>query len=146
MAVGEEPETGVRVKVTIDNAKYDLGSFSMVRGIQVMWEIAEYRAGDGGNDRYICVGPSKYEPIHLERALRKSDTSAVREWLESNSFKSQAQTGKVELVDRQGETVMTWTLRNVMPSKWSMSPYDAKSSQVMTEVLELQHLGFLENE
>ena len=41
---------------------------------------------------------------------------------------------------------MFWTLRHVIPGKWSISPFDANASKVAIEVLELVHMGFLENE
>ena len=41
-----------RFTVVIDNGDYDLGSWSQVDGLDVKWDMAEYRAGDGGNDRW----------------------------------------------------------------------------------------------
>ena len=35
-----------RFKVKIDNGTYDLGSWAKVDGLEVTWDLAEYRAGD----------------------------------------------------------------------------------------------------
>ena len=125
---------------------YDLGSWSKVSGLDVTWDIAEYRAGDGQNDKWYFPGLTKYSTVKLERAVQAEGTKKVREWLDSNSFKMKVQSGKVALLDAKSEEVMFWTLRHVIPVKWSISPFDANASKVAIEMLELVHMGFLENE
>jgi phage tail-like protein len=135
-----------RFLVTIDAAKYNFGSFSTVKGLDVTWDIAEYRAGDAKNERWYYPGNTKYSTIKLERAVDPDGTKGVRKWLESNSFKYEIQSGKVELQDAKGTEVTHWTLRHVIPVKWSIVSFDASQSKVATETLELAHMGFLENE
>lgn len=55
-------------------------------------------------------------------------------------------TGFIELYDSGAKSVAQWTLRDVMPSKWSITTFDAGASQVAIETLELVHRGFLEDE
>ncbi|HZB42238.1 MAG TPA: phage tail protein [Ilumatobacter sp.] len=146
LAVDTQLGVGMRFKVTIDKTSYDLGSWAKVSGLDVTWDLIEYRAGDGKNDKWYFPGLTKYSTVKLERAVQKADTEAVRGWLESNSFAMEVQSGKVELLDAKSEPVMHWTLRHVLPAKWSISPFDANASKVALEVLELAHMGFLENE
>jgi len=47
---------------------HDLGSWAKVDGLDVSWDIAEYRAGDGGNYRWYFPGNTKYSNIKLARA------------------------------------------------------------------------------
>jgi phage tail-like protein len=89
---------------------------------------------------------TKYSTIKLERAVDPEGTAGVRKWLESNSFKYEIQSGKIELQDATGKEVTHWTLRHVIPVKWSIVGFDAGQSKVATETLELAHMGFLENE
>jgi phage tail-like protein len=146
LAADTQLGVGMRFKVTIDDTNYDLGSWSKVSGLDVTWDIAEYRAGDGQNDKCYFPGLTKYSTVKLERAVQAEGTKKVREWLDSNSFKMKVQSGKVALLDAKSEEVMFWTLRHVIPGKWSISPFDANASKVAIEVLELVHMGFLENE
>ena len=148
MALAADTQLGVgmRFKVTIDDTKFDLGSWSKVSGLDVAWDIAEYRAGDGKNEKWYFPGLTKYSTVKLERAVQAEGTKSVREWLDSNSFKMKVKSGKVALLDAKSEEVMFWTLRHVIPGKWSISPFDANASKVAIEVLELVHMGFLENE
>jgi len=135
-----------RFLVKIDASKYDFGSFNTVKGLDVTWDIAEYRAGDAKNERWYFPGVTKYSTIKLERAVDPVGTAGVRKWLESNSFKYEIQSGKIELQDATGKEVTHWTLRHVIPVKWSIVGFDAGQSKVATETLELAHMGFLENE
>ena len=148
MAIAADGQVGLvtRFSVTIDDKAFDLGSFSKVSGLDVTWDVAEYRAGDAKNERWYYPGITKYSTVKLERAAEKDGTPKVRKWLESNSFKTKIQSGKVELHDAKGDPVTHWTLRHVIPVKWSIVAFDATQSKVATEVLELAHMGFLENE
>src|SRR5262245_2976308 len=135
-----------RFLVTIDKSAFNFGSFSSIQGLDVTWDLAEYRAGDAKNERWYYPGNTKYSTIKLERAADAEGTAGVRKWLESNSFKYEIQSGKIELHDAKGMPVTHWTLRHVIPVKWSIVKFDATQSKVATETLELAHMGFLENE
>lgn len=147
MAIATETQLGLsmRFDVTIDNS-YDLKSWSKASGLEVSWDICEYRAGDGKNDRWYFPGLTKYQTIKLERAANLDDTKKVKEWLESNSFKHEVQTGSVVLMDAKLGEVHKWSLRHVLPVKWNIQAFEAGSSKVAIESLELAHMGFLEDE
>ena len=42
--------------------------------------------------------------------------------------------------------VFTWEMRSAMPAKWSVSGFDAGTSKIATEQLEVVHLGFLDDD
>jgi phage tail-like protein len=128
-------------------SEYDLGSWSKAEGLDVAWDVAEYRAGDGGNDRFYFPGNTKYTNIKLLRAVSE-ETAKVRKWLDSNSFKSELFVGLVKLFDAHSKPIdgAEWELRDVMPVKWSVGGFDAGASAVSIETLELAHRGFLKDE
>ena len=127
--------------------KYDLGSWSKADGLDVTWDVAEYRAGDHGNDRFYFPGNTKYTNIKLLRAVSE-EAQKVREWLDTNSFGFEPFVGLIKLLDAKGEEIpgADWELRDVMPVKWSVAGFDAGASQVSIETLELAHRGFLKDE
>ena len=131
-----------RFLVSID--KYELESFTQASGLEVSWDVCEYRAGDNDNERWISPGLTKYPNVKLSRAAEKDGSALVRTWLNSNSFKYEAQAATISLLDAEGTTVTEWTLRNIMPVKWSIAPFDASNSKVAIETLELAHTGFLD--
>jgi phage tail-like protein len=131
-----------RFSVTIDFAKYDLGSWAQADGLSVKWGVAEYRAGDAGNARWYFPGNTEYTTIKLTRAASE-DSKSVKKWLDDTSFNWKPYTGQVVLHDSGANEIMTWELAHVMPVHWQIVGFDAMASKVATETLELAHLGFL---
>jgi phage tail-like protein len=131
----------MRFTVTIDG--HDLASWSKASGLEVTWDLVEYRAGDAGNERWIFPGLAKYPIAKFERATDKESSAKVRDWLNSTSFKHEPKPATVVLKDAKLEVVAEWTLNNVMPVKWSVAPFDASGNKVALETLELAHTGFL---
>lgn len=127
--------------------KWDLGSWSKAEGLDVTWDVAEYRMGDGGNDRLYFPGNTKYQNVKLSRAVSE-EFAKTKEWLDSTSWKWEPFEAKIELHTSKIEdnSIAVWTLRDVMPSKWNVSTFDAGASQVAIETLELVHRGFLDDE
>ena len=136
----------MRFAVKIDNGSYDLGSWAKAEGLDVSWEIVDYRAGDSQNHRWFFPGLTKYANLKLTRAATKSGTGAVKKWLNSNSFKNEPQTGAIKLLDAKGEEIADWTLMNVIPVHWAVAGFDASQSKLAMETLEIAHLGFLTEE
>jgi phage tail-like protein len=135
-----------RFKVKVTGGP-DLGSWQKAEGLDVTWDVAEYRMGDAGNMRWFAPGNTKYNPVTLTRAAESGDSAKVRDWLNNNSFAHKA--GKeiqIILEDPNKKTVMEWHLKNVMPKKWSINSMDAGSSQVAIETLQLEHEGFLDDD
>jgi phage tail-like protein len=138
-----------RFLVTVhDNADYDLGAWQKAEGLDVTWDMPDYRAGDGGNQRWYFPGNTKYTSVKLMRAAC-NDSMKVRTWLNSNSFnysKSRV-TASIKLYDSSGSVVVIdWELRNATPKKWSINNMDAGASQISIETLEFEHEGFLDDQ
>ncbi|MFC4856145.1 phage tail protein [Actinophytocola glycyrrhizae] len=126
-------------------SEYDLGSWTKAEGLDVAWDIAEYRMGDGGNDRLYFPGNTKYTNVKLIRGVSE-ETEKVKQWLNKNSWEMEVFAGSIQLYTTAAKKVTEWTLRDVMPAKWSITSFDAGASQVAMETLELVHRGFLEDE
>ncbi len=147
MPLSDQTKIGLanRFKVVIDNGAYDLGSWAKVEGLDVSWDHAEYRAGDAGNNRWYFPGNTKYSDLKLTRAACE-DTAKVKDWLTKTSFKHEMQEGLISLFDSNGEKVAEWNMKSVLPKHWKIDGFDAGSSKVAQETLELAHLGFLDDE
>jgi phage tail-like protein len=138
-----------RFLVTVIPGDYSLGSWQKAEGLDVTWDMPDYRAGDGGNQRWFFPANTKYSSVRLIRAACK-DSSLVRDWLNKNSFNwdlARATTVTIQLMDSTGYgVVIEWELRNAQPKKWSINNMDAGASQVSVETLEFEHEGFLADE
>ena len=147
MAIGDATMLAMANRFTVDisNGKYNLGSWSQVEGLDVKWDLAEYRAGDSGNERWYFPANTHYSVVHLTRAA-SAESLQVRAWLDSTSFKWEPQIATVWLHDSSAAKVMSWELKQVMPVRWAITGFDAGASKVATETLELNHRGFLADE
>ncbi|WNV87981.1 phage tail protein [Umezawaea sp. Da 62-37] len=134
-----------RFMLEIDEGTYNLGSWSKVTGLDVTWDIAEYRSGDGWNHRWYQPGNTKYTPLTLERAAC-ADSKTVQAWLNATAKTPKVYTGSVILYDANAREVMRWDLNNVLPNKWSVSGFEAGTSKIALETLQINHLGFLTDE
>ncbi|MFF3159108.1 phage tail protein [Streptomyces sp. NPDC057910] len=133
-----------RFEFSIDEGRMNLGSWAQCQGLEVTWKMADYRAGDAGNDRWFFPGFTEYPAIKLTRAACQ-DSPKVQEWLSENSFTSKpgTGTGTITLFDPNNKEVIRWDLKAVLPVKWSIVGFEAGTSKVALETLELQHNGFL---
>ncbi|HZC72427.1 MAG TPA: phage tail protein [Jatrophihabitans sp.] len=136
-----------RFAVEIEPGGYNLGSWNKADGLEVNWDMPDYRAGDAGNARWFFPANTKYQSVKLVRAVC-DDSTIVQQWLADNShsFPKARCEVTINLMDTSGQTVIIhWTLHNALPKKWSINSMDAGASQISVETLEFDHEGFLED-
>jgi phage tail-like protein len=142
-----EPQiTGMTFEVTIDG--HDLGFWSKVDGLAVKFEMAEYRAGDGNNYRWIEPAYTTYQNVKLGRVTTLKYTNAIMDWLQATQFKSEKVTASIKGYPfwhnkRDASLAVQWNLTGVLPVAWSGPQFDSQSGKVAVETLELAHEGFL---
>ncbi len=138
-----EAGLNLRFSVTLDNQQ-SLGTWSKCEGLAVEYEIFEYQ--EGGVNEYVhrLPGRCKYTNVKLTRQL-DSQSGDVATWVSSGLKKNSVERGNatITLMDHDGNEVISWTLAEACPVKWTGPTLDAAGNQVATEVLELAHNGFL---
>lgn len=134
-----------KVSVTVPSPM-ELGSWAKAEGLDVTFDVCEYRAGDSWNHRWYFPGSTKYSTVKLSRAVNADDTKKVKSWLNDTATKHEPGDIKVVLLDSKSTPVTDWLLRSAMPSKWAISGFDAGASKLAIETLEIVHLGFLEDD
>lgn len=149
--LNEQSKIGLANRFVVDIVPggWDLGSWQKCEGLEVSWDMPEYRAGDSGNMRLYFPANTKYTTVKLLRAACQ-DTGTVKSWLDTNAWtylQSRSQVS-ITLMDSTGERpgIHTWNLRNATPKKWSITSMDAGASQVSIETLEFEHEGFLDDD
>ncbi len=148
MAISDKDQLGLvnRFLVKVIPGNVDLGSWSKADGLEVSFEMAEYRTGDHWNHRWYFPGFTKYPSLKLSRGANKTDTKKVKDWLDKTATKFEVGDIKVTLHDAHHDEVADWTLKQAVPVKWAINSFDASASQVAIEVLEITHNGFLKDE
>jgi phage tail-like protein len=134
---------GHHFSVIIDNPTFDLGTWSRASGLQVTWNLVEYRVGDQGNQSWIIPGTTKYSNIKLSRAAC-IQSNVVQMWLAQTSTNPTPLSGAISLVT-MGNLIplVVWQLNEFFPIAWSISDFDAEQGKPAIETLELAHGGFL---
>ncbi|MDT4917764.1 MAG: hypothetical protein QOI15_2878 [Pseudonocardiales bacterium] len=150
MALNDQSKIGLanRFHVTVDQGNWNLGSWQKCEGLDVTWDMPDYRAGDDGNMRWFFPGNTKYKPIKLIRAAAAGDSDTVRKWLNTNAWTQADSRGGIHIVlyDSNGDQITFWDLKAALPKAWSINAMDAGASQVAIETLEIDHQGWLDDE
>lgn len=113
--------------------------FREVSGLSM--ELEEESYNEGGENRYVQKFPvrARYSDLVMKRGLLTS--SAVRAWCESaiQDMDIQPATVWVTLLNDLHEPLQTYTIVNAWPKKWSISDFNAESSDLVIESLELAY-------
>lgn len=138
-----------RFRVVIDDV--DLGGWSKCTGLAV--EFKSKAIVEGGNYEFQPILPDiiEYKPIVLERAMHKEGSEHLQNWLRgkvSSYMNAQMRgggrgTAQITLCDAHGQTVTSWSLRNVYPAGWDGPELSASTFGIAIEKLKLVHEGFL---
>ena len=146
MPVDESIMLGLALRFNVVIDGIDLGNWNKAEGLDVTWDLAEYRAGDSANYRWYFPAATRFSNVKLTRAVSR-ETGKVMEWLSKVSFASDKakMPAHITMLDATNSApVAAWTLEGVVPVHYSGPRFDATASQVATEVLEIAHLGFLD--
>jgi len=130
--------------VVIDDGDYDLGSWSRVSGLNVQWDVMEYRAGDTTAIQ-TAPGLRKYSKISLSRATCV-DSMAVQEWLANTAKTPQLYSGCIKLLSWAGAPLCEWRLKAFVPIGWKIADFETKAATVVMETLDIAHTGFLDDD
>ena len=104
-----------------------LGGFSDVSGLGIEITMSEYRNGnDKENHVRKVAGIHKVTDVTLKRGIVNSKD--LWDWLKETQRNGPAaqRTVTITLQDEAGEAVESWTLRNVVPMKWTGPTLAAK--------------------
>jgi phage tail-like protein len=134
--------------VTLGGAQGDgaagsiIGGFSDVSGLGMEVSYSEYR---NGNERFNTTrkipNTHKLDDITLKRGLVGSDDLFL--WLKTvRDGTADPRQVTITLLDEARQPVVTWTLRNAQPKKWTGPTLAAKGGgEVAMEELHVVHEG-----
>jgi phage tail-like protein len=140
---------GMYFSVVVDG--HELGDWFRVDGLSVKFELAEYRAGDARNHRWIEPAYTTYANVKLSRMTTLRYTSRLLAWMQETAFSSKKATATITGYphwhgSHEQAYIVKWNLRGVLPVMWTGPQFDATSGKPASESLELAHEGFLEND
>ena len=127
-----------RFKVEIDGL--EAGGFSEVTGFDASIDVMEYREGDMVQTPYKIPGLKKYGNITLRKGL--ADTTVLYDWITAGiEGEVERKTLTITLLDQTESPVASWQIINAWPVKYTGPDFNATSSEVAIETLEVAHEG-----
>lgn len=127
-----------RYRVEIDGL--DAGGFSEVTGFDASIDVMEYREGDMVQTPYKIPGLKKYGNITLKKGL--TDSMVMYEWLITGvDGPVDRKTITITSLDESEQPVASWQVINAWPIKYTAPDFNATSSEVAIETVEIAHEG-----
>ena len=123
-------------RVTIDGD--DTNAFSEVSGLTMEYETITYRDGLSYKDgvKYM-PGLNKEVNFTLKKGVVRKD-SYLLNWISSVNLNTVAKRDvRIDLLDEEGEAVVSWTAVNAFPKKLDAPSFNGTSNEVAIESLEL---------
>jgi len=132
------PHGKFRYRVEIDGL--DAGGFSEVTGFDASIDVMEYREGDMVQTPFKIPGLKKYGNITLKKGL--TDSLVMYEWLITGvDGPVDRKTITITSLDESEQPVASWQVINAWPIKYTAPDFNATSSEVAIETIEIAHEG-----
>jgi len=135
-----DPVGELRFQVLIDDAV--IGAFAECSGLSVEYDIFEYQEGGELSFVHKFRGGLKYPNLVLKRGVTYED--ALVKWFFDRSDREDRGNVTLNLLGDDGAQVRSWSFASAFPVKWSGPSFNAKSTNVATETLEICHQGFVQ--
>jgi phage tail-like protein len=113
-----------------------------VRGLGQLTELMSVRDGGDPNASRVVVGPTKFEPVTIERGITRDD--AFEKWaqaVQQGAAPAPRKDVRIELHDRERRLTVAWVLKRALPVKFEAPDLNAASNDVAIEELTLAYEG-----
>jgi phage tail-like protein len=131
-----DPYLGFNFLVEIDGITQ--AGFQEVSGLDASTDNVDYREGTDPNHVRKLSGLNKFTPITLKRGI--TDTDELWKWRQTvMDGKTERKNGSIVLLDDTGTEKIRWNFSNAWPSKWTGPSFNAATTAVAVETLEITH-------
>jgi phage tail-like protein len=112
--------------------------FQEVSGLDASTDNVDYREGADPNHTRKLSGLNKFSPISLKRGI--TDTDELWKWRQTvMDGKTERKNGSIVLLDDTGAEKIRWNFSNAWPTKWTGPSFNAATTAVAIETLEIMH-------
>jgi phage tail-like protein len=134
-----DPTGELRFRVHVPGL--EIGRFSECSGLAVEYEILEYQEGGQMGFVHKLRGQRKYANLSLKRGV--THEAAFLEWFLAARPPDERPTLTVFLVGPDAQEVRHWAFAAAFPVKWQGPSFNASSTSIATETLEIAHAGLV---
>jgi len=153
-----DPYRNFKFLVTIlddsNGTSFSRAGFSKISGLKHTVDVIDYREGGENETPRRVPGQSSFDAITLERGM-SSDTDFC-DWIETiydvdgqagaQGGESFRRTIRIDLRDKSGAVVKTWTVINAWPSEYTRGELDANGKDILITSLVVQNEGIKEDQ
>ncbi|MEM7338669.1 MAG: phage tail protein [Actinomycetota bacterium] len=140
-----DPGIGYRFMVDVDGKQ--LGAFTKIDGLGAKYDVTTVKEGGENTFVHLLPGRVTYENLKLTRPVDAS-SGALAAWF--TEFQTELQragrlkptSAAITAYGPNDKAAATWTLSDVVPVSYSGPSFEAGSTAVLVESLELAHHGF----
>jgi phage tail-like protein len=131
-----DPYLGFNFLVEIDGITQ--AGFQEVSGLDASTDNVDYREGADPLHHRKLSGLNKFSPISLKRGI--TDTDELWKWRQTvMDGKTERKNGSIVLLDDAGAEKIRWNFSNAWPTKWTGPSFNAATTAVAIETLEITH-------
>jgi phage tail-like protein len=114
-----------------------VGQFSHCSGLEMWFETFQY--AEGGNNDFVHTLPGRlrFPNLLLTRGFTKSE--ALLQWFAKTQTKADIK--QVTLTIKEGDNQRVLTFADAFPVRWTGPSFDANTTGLGTESLEIAHSG-----
>lgn len=140
----QRPPSGFHFLVEFELSKLDKNDyrFQEVSGLNVTVETEDFK--EGGENRFTHKLPKRtsYSPLELKRGLFTD--SKIRDWCKDaiENFEFEPVNISIKLLNEKHVPLAAWYVVNAYPTEWSLSGFNAQSSDLVIESLKLNYSYF----
>ena len=132
------PYAKFRYKVEIDGL--EAGGFSEASGFDASIDVIEYREGDMIQTPMKLPGLKKYGNITLKQGV--ADSMVMYEWMIAGvEGEVERKTITITILDETETATASWQVINAWPAKYTAPDFNALTSEVAIESIEIAHEG-----
>jgi phage tail-like protein len=144
----KDPVRGFHYSVNIPNKETgdEAGGFTEISGLTAEMETETYFPGGENNLVYHLPKHVKSTPVVLKRGLFdiNSDLLAWIKNILTEGFPEKVEKSDIiiQLKNKPGEPIITWTLHDAFPVKWEISGFNAMENKLMIESVTFNYTYF----
>ena len=132
------PHGKFRYNLEIDGL--EAGGFSEASGFDASIDVIEYREGDMVQTPMKIPGLKKYGNITLKQGV--ADSMVMYEWMIAGvEGEVERKTITITILDETETAAASWQVINAWPTKYTAPDFNATSSEIAIESMEIAHEG-----
>jgi phage tail-like protein len=140
MAQSKDPFGSYNFLVEIDGIAR--AAFNEASGFDSTIDVTEYREGGENTTTRKLPAMVKYSNIVLKWGVTDDQElyNWHRQWAKGDPAATR-KSGSIVLLDRQGQEQRRWNFKEAWPVKWTGPTFNAETSELAVESMELAHQG-----